>query len=310
MDRNSPIHNNEKFAVDRIFRISTKALSMMESQDIYDYSSTALARQICSSDLEHGIFRRIIQGQLYHSKWQILVMGMKDVESEISKLDNLWIDLGLKNTQEDANTSECESIGFVPVAEESDVGESEEEPFELSESKHSFVKKEEDADLDDSVTAVTSFDATANPDDLQPDPTLKQGTHICNRLKFTLAFAYSHPETFLPQRNGRNHHGQSNTVVVLRRPQMDTLCRIKGVLEGGKNVKWTDFIVLVESLRGNVKQTGGSTSTVYIPTTMAYPIRVDEPHPSTRLGKKLLFSIRNILFSKFNIDMDAFIGID
>lgn len=142
---------------------------------------------------------------------------------------------------------------------------------------------------------------------------------LCHHLDSS-AYRYTRPEFFwtIPLDKADNNKKQKGKSVqssttkrplmdlVIRKPVMETLCKLAGRIKGGENVKWTSFVTAVEALTGTVLKTGGSTTTVFIPTEKAYPIRVDEPHPLTRLGERLLYLLRKLLFTKYGIDLKLF----
>ena len=55
-----------------------------------------------------------------------------------------------------------------------------------------------------------------------------------------------------------------------------------------------------------VRATGGSANNLFIPTPSAKHIRIDEPHPSKRIGTSLLYTIRSIVFDKFGLEICKF----
>jgi hypothetical protein len=47
-----------------------------------------------------------------------------------------------------------------------------------------------------------------------------------------------------------------------------------------------------------------------IPTVKGFAVRVDEPHPANRLGVKLLYKLRKLLFRDFGLDVAMFRPLD
>lgn len=71
------------------------------------------------------------------------------------------------------------------------------------------------------------------------------------------------------------------------------------------NTKWSDVLVLIQAIGGVAKANGGSIHVLSVPMEGTFPIRFDEPHPTSRLGYSV-FTLRKI-FQKWGLSEDMFI---
>jgi hypothetical protein len=138
-----------------------------------------------------------------------------------------------------------------------------------------------------------------------PEPSSDPSFFICHTGH--KRYRYTDSTFFLRLTHQHHHRKYSPTELHLNKREMDTLCKIHiGTRAGGPNVSWKSLLRLIYALGGTVRQASGSACTMFVPTRQATPIRVDRPHPSTRLGEYGMYNVQTVLFKKFGIDMKKF----
>jgi hypothetical protein len=128
---------------------------------------------------------------------------------------------------------------------------------------------------------------------------------ICTSLSRAQMFRYKLAHFFRRSGASTSDLNEKHNIMKVNGRTMLALCQLRGALRGGENLSWSDVVQVVETLGGSVRMKGGSRTTFYIPTQQAYPIAVDRPHPSNRIGHKI-YQLRDVLFSKFGIDVEQF----
>jgi hypothetical protein len=150
----------------------------------------------------------------------------------------------------------------------------------------------------------------------QQEPKEKLVKHaVCDHIR-SGTYLYIEPDFFWRPRRERRSKKKKATIkaeelqeLSIDARDMKVLCQLKGALRGGPNVTWRAFLKIVQTLHGTVRRSSGSAHTVFVPTRNAYPIRIDEPHPSNRLGRGTLQAVREVLFQKFGVDLDKFVPV-
>jgi hypothetical protein len=120
------------------------------------------------------------------------------------------------------------------------------------------------------------------------------------------------PVSSSTKRSGPMRRQPLEQSLIISASNLRLLCRLRGVLDGGPSISWNQLLILIDALHGTAKKNlrGGSAYTVFLPTqTARFPVRLDRPHPSTRLGYKLWLAVRKILFTDYGVDLSQFKAI-
>ena len=163
-------------------------------------------------------------------------------------------------------------------------------------------EEEEEEELDEDVleSEFKSLDIQRK-DEASSSSVTRQ--NVCDMVKSNRksSFVYQDMDLFL---------SQDAEPVRLGTRDMQTLCKAKSLMAGGKNLKWQNMFRLIENLGGSWrKNKGGSEFTMLISTKKCnMPVRVDMPHRrghAATLGY-LAYEFGKLITDTYGIDIERF----